>query len=262
MKSNYFFILICVTLFLGCKKDTPPVDPCKGYQPLKAAFLIQEELGDSTALIDTDTVTASAVVRFTPVGTYDSVRWIIGAGSYTSREVVLRFRNIRNEEISVKFRGYRASNPQCGAPGEKTEDVAIRSFYVNDDFSSLLLGAYRGFNESNRKDTFSISIEKKDITGYKDFRFYVRNINPGCTRRDEQYDYLALPELMMGWKAAKIISTSNNEDKLCYSPYGTFKLIKRDSILVHYNYIDYSKPKDQSGRYQRRNEIYRGLRVK
>jgi hypothetical protein len=164
-------LLLCL---ITCRKDNRCNDPtnpkCSNYNPcslvhpLSAAFSIYEndctqgpgEYDTSWHYYPTDTVRTNCVSFTASDSTADSVRWTIGAGSYTARSFQLNFQNNRPASVPITLTVYKHRN-SC-YPADDTVKTLTKTLYFTD--TCLAYGIYSGYFDNNPADTGTISIRK------------------------------------------------------------------------------------------------------
>lgn len=230
--------LIFITLFVilqasSCRRNPPEVqaDPCKGKTPLKAAFTIEEKVGDTSFV--TDKALAPGYVFFKAQGTYDSVRWYIGGvqNTSTNRNHVLYFQNPEGP-VDVTFIGYKKQDTQC-FPNDKTADTVRKTVtIVSRDQRAAIVGRFLGYNEGNPSDTFSVTISYYDnVWGY-----FIKNLPKGCpgyTTGSESAPKDIGLTILAGYSGFAI----NEGSRACGNVKGLGQLIGSDSLVINYSYF-------------------------
>ena len=184
-------LISLVNCHKNCNDPTNPAcpdyNPCSKVHSLSADFIIQEYTGNGSPsssdtswhYYPTDTV-YTPYARFTYSDTtVDSVRWTIGAGSYTSRSFALDFTSIRPTPVPVTLTVYKHRN-SC-YPTDDTVKTLTKMLYFTD--SCYAVGSYHGYFDNNTSDTGTIAIVLVD-TGINAFHYHIRGFTPGC---DDSY---------------------------------------------------------------------------
>jgi hypothetical protein len=191
MKLNFSYTFLLCLLLAACSKpsneETPKPDPCKveEAQPLKAAFKIEESVGDS--LVITDTVMRYSGVRFTALGKYDSVKWKIGGDVRLFRTLSVYLEFDYPETVKITLIGYRKPNKAC-FPTDDGVDTVSRNLVVLPFYQSKIKGVYRGYVTGKEQDVFEVAIDTMTAKrGTEEFfsyvglppRYYVSNLPKG-----------------------------------------------------------------------------------
>jgi hypothetical protein len=193
MKLNFSYTFLLCLLLAACSKpsneDTPKPDPCKAEeaQPLKAAFKIEESVGDS--LVITDTIMRYSGVKFTALGKYDSVKWKIGGDVRLFRTPTVSLEFDDPETVRITLVGYRKPNKAC-FPTDDGVDTVSRNLVVlsYDKYQSPLKGIYRGYVVGKEQDVFDVAIDtmtaRRGTEEYFSYaglapRYYVSNLPKG-----------------------------------------------------------------------------------
>ena len=171
---------LIILLALGlvkCRKDnkcTDPTnpkcsnyDPCYSVHPLSSAFNIYENdctqgpgtYDTSWHYYPTDTVRTNCVTFTSSDSTADSVRWTIGAGSYTARSFQLDFTGQRSRPVPITLTVYKHRNG-C-YPSDDTVKTLTKTLYFTD--TCLAYGTYSGYFDNNPADTGTISMKNISI---------------------------------------------------------------------------------------------------
>ena len=166
-------ILALLSLIFSCRKEnkcTTVTNPkCNNYNPcysvhsLSADFSIYEndctvgpgQNDTSWHYYPTDTIYTNCATFTASDSTADSVRWTIGAGSYTARSFQLNFTGQRSQPIPIRLTVYKHRN-SC-YPTDDTVKTLTKTLYFTD--SCYALNTYSGYYDNNPLDTGTISIK-------------------------------------------------------------------------------------------------------
>lgn len=231
-------ILIFITLFVilqasSCRRNPPEAqaDPCKDKTTFKAAFTIEEKVGDTSFV--TGKALAPGYVFFKAQGTYDSVRWYIGGvqNTSTNRNHVLYFQNPEGP-VDVTFIGYKKQDTQCFPNDKPTDTVRKTVTVLPRDGSASIVGRFLGYNEGNPSDTFSVTISYYDnVWGY-----FIKNLPKGCpgyTTGSESAPKDIGLSIIPGHSAFVI----NQNSVVCATVNGFGKIKGTDTLEINYSAI-------------------------
>jgi hypothetical protein len=172
-----FFAFIFIFGLLTCRKskcEDPTNKACENYNPcslihpLSADFSIYEN--DCTAgpaatdtswhYYPTDTVYTDCATFTVSDTTVDSVKWQIGAGTYTAKSFYLNFSSIKPTPVPITLTVYKHRN-SC-YPTDDTVKTLTKTLYFTD--TCLAFGSYSGYFDNNPVDTGTISMKRITVT--------------------------------------------------------------------------------------------------
>lgn len=237
MRITFFFVALFLILFVSsCRRNPPevPANPCKDKTSFKAAFTIEEKVGDTSFVADK--ALAPGYVFFKAQGTYDSVRWYIGGAQNTSTNTshVLYFQNPEGP-VDVTFIGYKKPDTQC-FPNDKASDTVRKTVTILPrDGSAAIVGKFHGYNQSNPSDTFSVTISYYDnVWGY-----FIKNLPKGCpgytTGSESSPKNIGL-SIIAGHSAFQI----NQNSVVCATVNGYGKLKGKDTLEISYSAVPFT----------------------
>lgn len=233
MRITFLVSVLFIVLVSGSCRRNPPepqLDPCKDKTPFRAAFTVEEKVGDTSFV--SDKALAPGYVFFKAQGIYDSVRWFIGGQQNTStnRNHVLYFQNPEGP-VEVTFIGYKKPDTQCFPNDKATDTVRKTVTILPRDGSAAIVGRFQGYNESNPADTFSVTISYYDnVWGY-----FIKNLPKGCpgyTTGSESAPKNIGLTVIAGYSGFQIDAGST----ACSIVKGFGKISSSDSIVVNYTY--------------------------
>jgi len=216
-----------------CNKDAiiMPPDPCAAAKPVKADFVMLEEIGDTSFQIK-DSAVLNRFVTFKAVGEYDSVKWEIGSALNVSNRLSFSlYFNVLESNIPIKFTGYNKKNRNC-FPSNLTVQTVTKQLTIVKQAHSALLGRYLGCNTDSPVDTFTVTVQLDDSN-----LGYLKNIPNGCegqTSNDYGYNYLKFG-LFIGYGFSGMLQTRVFSPS-CGEIYSKGYLIGRDTLIVNYSY--------------------------
>lgn len=234
MRITFFAGTLIIILLAGSCRRNPqevPVDPCKDRTSFKAAFTIEEKVGDTSYV--TDKALAPGYVFFKAKGAYDSIRWYIGGTQNTSTNTnhVLYFQNPEGP-VDVTFIGYKKPDINC-FPNDKATDTMRQTITILPrDNKAGIVGRFLGYNESNPADTFTVEISYVIYNGFGSY--YVKNLPKGCpgytAGNIERPNDVGL-EIAAGYSGFRV----NEGSKMCATVTGYGFLRGKDSIKINYS---------------------------
>lgn len=174
MKNFIYGLLLTILVFAGsCKKKDEVSDPCKGYQPLSADFIIEQELtrnqnGSLEGLVKAPVHHTVRIgdrsVFLTARQDMDSYEWRIGTDDrvWKTKTVEISFGR-PNEKIKIMLIGKRKANKACGSDSKEVDTVYRYIETVNfPDFP--ILGKYKGVESDHPTDSFTVALQSRPNT--------------------------------------------------------------------------------------------------
>jgi len=237
-RAIYGILVLCLTFGLyGCGSGPVAVDPCANAERVKARFTIYEDVFTSNlrATAPSDTIVTGLAI-FSADERYDSYEWQIGYDPRirTDSSFSLRFGAnsgvIKGEPLPIRFIGRRQPNTSC-FPDDDGVDTAYRTMVVLDEYTSPMLGSYRGVHLDEPLDTFNV-----DIFWHKKYFLSVSNINRGCFDTiDNRFESSAIRREM----GATVMVFGNGQSywpQGCRAPFGVARLFNHNRIEIEYTY--------------------------
>jgi hypothetical protein len=165
-------VLLLILFTTACRKNkchdeaNPACDnynPCSTAHTLSADFSIYENdctqgpgaYDTSWHYYPTDTISTNCATFTVNDTTVDSVRWQIGAGTYTKRSFYLNFTGQRLHPVPITLTVYKDRN-SC-YPMDDTVKTLTKTLYFTD--TCLAFGSYRGYFDNNILDTGTVTIK-------------------------------------------------------------------------------------------------------
>lgn len=240
---RYFYSIAgCVAALLllasSCNDTTSP-DPCSGSRPVTASFTMYETLYNTA--VPADTVLVFRSIHFAADEKYDSYEWRIGDDPrvFTDSVVVLRFEQPEGD-VDVRLIARRAPNTSCYPNDDGIDTVTKRLHVISVWPSPRILGSYHGYNTDAPKDTFTFSLDYRDL-GEHGKNYVLNNLNKGCS--EPAQDGATAIVIYVGYRAFQFIG-EGWVGQGCLSPNGVAVLQgDGDSIKVEYTIIDRSDPR-------------------
>jgi len=228
-------IALIAALLCSCSDTTAP-DPCSGSEPVTAHFTMYESL-DGKA-VAADTVLFGNFISFAADKKYDSYQWRIGTDARVWRDSVVRLRFEKAEgDVPVYLIVHGKPNTACFANDDGIDTVKKILHVAGGWEKTRVLGNYHGHNTDAPRDTFTFSIEYKDLGDFGK-RFIMNNLNPGCT--EPAQDGAPAIDISIGYRSFQFVSTGW-VGMGCDDPEGIAILQgDGDSVVVQYTLVDLS----------------------
>jgi hypothetical protein len=254
LQSFRYLLPLAITL-TGCKKEVPPVDPCRDARPFSADFRILEHVGDS--LVETNRVLHYNIVTLEAKGDYDTYEWQIRdeAVPRTGKRVVLRFLEDAIGIIDIALRA--TQQPSVCLPEDDGIDRVVKTLTVLDWGQAPIIGRYRGYfgSDAARRDAqvVEIAYESEAVTPgsppspFGSFIFV--NINKGCNPEGENLT-------MVSDRGATALWYEGFSGKGCLNPQAWFSLQGADTLRVSFT------QRENLNTNNRRADTFTGVRIR
>ena len=211
--SIYVMILLLASLTISCHKHKDP-DPCSGKNPVSSSFNTEEQFSyvvHNWTPYNTNTVNTN-VVTFTALEENATYKWLIGAGVYTDQSTTITFPDsflTGMAMVPVTLIVNKDPDKSC-FPNDDGKDTITK--YIHFTNTTLTLGKFQGYWESDPSVTFTVNINYKQISSIPgDVEVYFQGFDRDTCGIFASNTEIAYKEIVFATYASSTCSTLNGK---------------------------------------------------
>lgn len=247
MKKYLLLIIPVFFMLTGCPDDDPvKPDPCAGKYPVKAEIEIWESKQGFEYLFKSDTIIrAYNIGVFKCPKKFDYYQWKIGdqLKEYSNQQFSMWFYEKEPDTIqegNIPITLIVKSKPDSTCfPFDDGIDSTTKNVFVINLFNAKIFGNYYGYDTSNPKVFYTVSIGKYYSIKNKWLYYYINNIHNGCIDTaffsNPDIGPIVYKEI---YNTAIVFDARDWVGYGCLRPKGIAYLLEdRDSLIIEYTII-------------------------